>query len=105
MGQWSLKLRSSILTLVITSILFVHIWSIRVAEVCVIVAGDFTNFLLEIVSMPPVKTAATVATSVLATETPLSMLSEVVGVPAVMAAVAVEPPLPTETVVTVIHCI
>ena len=55
--------------------------------------------------MPPVKTAATVATSVLATETPLSMLSEVVGVPAVMAAVAVEPPLPTETVVTVIHCI
>ena len=85
--------------------MFVHIWSIRVADVCVIVVGDFTNVLSEMVSMPPVKTAATVATSVLATETPLSMLSEVVGVAAVMAAVNVAPPFPTEAVVTVIHCI
>ena len=36
MGQWSLMLRSGTLTSVITSGLFVYIWSIRVADVRVI---------------------------------------------------------------------
>ena len=47
MGQWSLMLRSSTLTSVITSGLFVYIyiWSIRVADVCVILAGDFTSWV------------------------------------------------------------
>ena len=30
---------------VITSGLFVYIWSIRVADVCVILAGDFTSWV------------------------------------------------------------
>ena len=42
MGQWSLMLRSGTLTSLITPGLFVYIWSIRVADVCVILAGDFT---------------------------------------------------------------
>ena len=45
MGQWSLMLRSSTLTSVITSGLFVYIWSIRVADVCVILVGDFTSWV------------------------------------------------------------
>ena len=40
MGQWSLMLRSGKLTSVITSGLFV---SIRVADVCVILVGDFKS--------------------------------------------------------------
>ena len=43
MGQWSLMLRSGTLTSVITSGLFVYIWSIRVTDVCVILVGDFTS--------------------------------------------------------------
>ena len=43
MGQWSLMLRPGTLTSVITSGLFVYIWSIRVADVCVILVGDFTS--------------------------------------------------------------
>ena len=45
MGQWSLMLRSGTLTSVITSGLFVYIyiWLIREAEVCVILVGDFTS--------------------------------------------------------------
>ncbi len=45
MGQWSLMLRSGTLTSVITSGLFVYIWSIRVADVCVILVGDFTSWV------------------------------------------------------------
>ena len=47
MGQWSFMLRSGTLTSVITSGLFVYIyiWSIRVADVCVILVGDFTTGL------------------------------------------------------------
>ena len=45
MGQWSLTLRSGTLTSVITSGLFVYIWSIRVADVCVILVGDFTSWV------------------------------------------------------------
>ena len=45
MGQWSLMLRSGTLTSAITSGLFVYIWSIRVADVCVILVGDFTNWV------------------------------------------------------------
>ena len=45
MGQWSVMLRSGTLTSVITSGLFVHIWSIRVADVCVILVGDFTGWV------------------------------------------------------------
>ena len=41
MGQWSLMLRSGTLTSVITSGLFVYIWSVRVADVCVILVVDF----------------------------------------------------------------
>ena len=40
MGQWSLMLRSGTLTSVTTSGLFV---SIRVADVCVILVGDFKS--------------------------------------------------------------
>ena len=47
-----------------------------------------------------VVTAAVVATSLSAMETTLSLLSDVGGVPAVMAAVAVAPPLPTEAVLS-----
>ena len=48
MGQWSLMLKSATLTSVITSGLFyiyiyIYIWSIRVADVCVILVGDFTS--------------------------------------------------------------
>ena len=45
MGQWSLMLRSGTLTPVITSGLIVYIWSIRVADVCVILLGDFTSWV------------------------------------------------------------
>ena len=45
MGQWSLMLRLGTLTSVITSGLFVYIWSIRVADVCVILVGDFTSWV------------------------------------------------------------
>ena len=45
MGQWSLMLRSGTLTSVITSGFFVYIWSIRVADVCVIPVGDFTRWV------------------------------------------------------------
>ena len=45
MGQWSLILRSGTLTSVITSGLFVYIWSIRVADVCVILVGDFISWV------------------------------------------------------------
>ena len=45
MGQWSLMFRSSTLTSVITSVSFVYIWSIRVADVCVILVGDFTSWV------------------------------------------------------------
>ena len=45
MGQWSLMLWSGTLTSVITSELFVYIWSIRVADVCVILVGDFTSWV------------------------------------------------------------
>ena len=45
MGQWSLMLRSGTLTSVITSGLFVYIWPIRVADVCVILVGDFTSWV------------------------------------------------------------
>ena len=45
MGQWSLMLRSGTLTSVITSGLFVYIRSIRVADVCVILVGDFTSWV------------------------------------------------------------
>ena len=45
MGQWSLMLRSGTLTSVITSGWFVYIWSIRVADVCVILVGDFTSWV------------------------------------------------------------
>ena len=38
-------LRSGTLTSVITSGLFVYIWSIRVADVCVILVGDFTSWV------------------------------------------------------------
>ena len=43
MGQWSLMLRSGTLTSVITSGLFVYIWSIRVADAWIILVGDFTS--------------------------------------------------------------
>ena len=43
MEQWSLMLRSGTLTLVITSGLFVYIWSTRIADVCAILVGDFTS--------------------------------------------------------------
>ena len=44
MGQWSLMLKSATLTSVITSgLLYIYIWSIRVADVCVILVGDFTS--------------------------------------------------------------
>ena len=58
--------------------------------------------LSEMVSVLPVMTAATVATSLSATETALLllMLSEVVGVLAVIAAVDVASPLPTEAVLS-----
>ena len=45
MGQWSLMLRSGTLTPVITSGLIVYIWSIRVADVCVILVGVFTSWV------------------------------------------------------------
>ena len=45
MGQWSLMLESDTLTSVITSGLFVHIWSIRVADICVTLVGDFTSWV------------------------------------------------------------
>ena len=45
MGQWSLMLRSGTLTSVITSGLCVYIWSIRVADVYVILVGDFTSWV------------------------------------------------------------
>ena len=45
MGQWSLMFRSGTLTSVITSGLFVYIWSVRVADVCVILVGDFTSWV------------------------------------------------------------
>ena len=45
MGQWTLMFRSDTLTSVITSGLFVSIWSIRVADVCVILVGDFTSWV------------------------------------------------------------
>ena len=38
-------LRSSTLTSVITSGLFVYIWSIRVAAVCETLVGDFTSWV------------------------------------------------------------
>ena len=44
-GQWSLMLRSCTLTSVTTSGLFVYIWLIRVADVCVILVGDFTSWV------------------------------------------------------------
>ena len=40
-------LRSGTLTSVITSGLFVYIWSIRVADVCVILVGGFTSVIVE----------------------------------------------------------
>ena len=45
MGQWSLMLRSGTLTSVIMSGLFVYIWSIRVADIYVILVGDFTSWV------------------------------------------------------------
>ena len=45
MGQWSLMLRSGTLTSVITSGLCVYIWSIRMADVYVILVGDFTSWV------------------------------------------------------------
>ena len=45
MGQWSHMLRSGTLTSVITSGLFVYIWSIRLADVCEILVGDFTSWV------------------------------------------------------------
>ena len=48
MGQWSLMLRSGTLTSVIMSGLFVYIWSIREAGVCVILVGDFVRWVKRI---------------------------------------------------------
>ena len=45
LGQWSLMLRSGTLSLVITSGLFMYIWSIRVADVCVILGGDLISWV------------------------------------------------------------
>ena len=45
MGQRSLMLRSGTLTSVITSWLFVYVSSIRVANVRVILVGDFTSWV------------------------------------------------------------
>ena len=45
MGQWSLMLRSGTLTSVIMSGLFVYIWSIRVADICVVLVGDLTSWV------------------------------------------------------------
>ena len=45
MGQWSLMLRSGTLNSVITSGLFVCIRPIRMADVCVILVGDFTSWV------------------------------------------------------------
>ena len=45
MGQWSLMLRSGTLTSVITSGLFVYIWSIRVADVCINLVDVFTSWV------------------------------------------------------------
>ena len=38
-------LRSGTLTSVITSVLFVYIWSIRVTDVCVVLVGDLTSWV------------------------------------------------------------
>ena len=45
MAGWSLMLRSGTLTSVITSVLFVYIWSIRVTDVCVVLVGDLTSWV------------------------------------------------------------
>ena len=45
MGQWSLMHRSDTLTSVITSGLFVYISSARVADVSLILVGDFTSWV------------------------------------------------------------
>ena len=46
MRQWSLMRKSGTVNSVITSGLFVYIWSIRVADVCVILVGDFTRWVM-----------------------------------------------------------
>ena len=43
--EMGLMLRSGTLTSVITSGLFVYIWSISVDDVCVILVGDFTSWV------------------------------------------------------------
>ena len=45
MAGWSLMLGSGTLTSVFTSGLFVYIWSIRVADVCVVLVGDITSWI------------------------------------------------------------